>query len=52
MMELRRPVVDVRIILPLVGNHGPVNLSNARAANAMLENGIRVFVYSETPDLA
>ena len=37
--------VDVRVILPLVGNHGPINQSNALAANAMLEHGIRVFVY-------
>jgi cardiolipin synthase len=43
--KARRRGVDVRIILPLVGNHGPINKSNALAANAMLENGIRVFVY-------
>jgi cardiolipin synthase len=41
----RRRGVDVRVILPLVGNHGPINKSNALAANAMLEHGIRVFVY-------
>ncbi len=33
------------MILPLVGNHGPVNKSNALAANAMLEHGIRVYLY-------
>ncbi len=43
--KARRRGVDVRIILPLVGNHGPVNKSNALAANAMMEHGIRVFVY-------
>lgn len=43
--KARRRGVDVRVILPLVGNHGPINQSNALAANAMLENGIRVFVY-------
>ena len=43
--KARRRGVDVRVILPLVGNHGPVNKSNALAANAMLEHGIRVFVY-------
>ena len=43
--KARRRGVDVRVIMPLVGNHGPVNKSNALAANAMLEHGIRVFVY-------
>ncbi len=43
--KARRRGVDVRVILPLVGNHGPINKSNALAANAMLEHGIRVFVY-------
>ena len=28
-----------------MGNHGPINKSNALAANAMLEQGIRVYVY-------
>jgi cardiolipin synthase len=43
--KARRRGVDVRVILPLVGNHGPINKSNALAANTMLENGIRVFLY-------
>ena len=43
--KARRRGVDVRVILPLVGNHGPINRSNALAVNAMLEHGIRVFVY-------
>ena len=43
--KARRRGVDVRVILPLVGNHGPINKSNVLAANAMLEHGIRVFVY-------
>jgi len=43
--KARRRGVDVRVILPLVGNHGPINQSNALAANAMLEHGIRVFMY-------
>ena len=43
--KARRRGVDVRVILPLVGNHGPVNRSNILAANAMLEHGIRVFLY-------
>lgn len=41
----RRRGVDVRVIMPLIGNHGPMNSSNALAANAMLEHGIRVFLY-------
>ena len=41
----RRRGVDVRIILPLVGNHGAMNQSNVLAANAMMEHGIRVFLY-------
>ena len=41
----RRRGVDVRVILPLVSNHGPMNQSNALAANAMMEHGIRVFLY-------
>ena len=43
--KARRRGVDVRVIMPLVGNHGPINQSNVLAANAMLEHGIRVFVY-------
>jgi cardiolipin synthase len=41
----RRRGVDVRVILPLVGNHGAMNQSNVLAANAMMEHGIRVFLY-------
>ena len=43
--KARRRGVDVRVILPLVGNHGPINKSNALAANAMLDHGIRVWLY-------
>ena len=43
--KARKRGVDVRVILPLVGNHGPINKSNALAANAMMEQGIRVYVY-------
>jgi len=41
----RRRGVDVRVIMPVFGNHGAMNSSNALAANAMLEHGIRVFLY-------
>jgi len=43
--KARRRGVDVRVIMPIIGNHGPMNKSNALAANAMLEHGIRVFLY-------
>ena len=43
--KARKRGVDVRVILPAVGNHGPINQSNALAANAMMEQGIRVFIY-------
>lgn len=43
--KARRRGVDVRVILPLIANHGMMNQSNALAANAMLEHGIRVFLY-------
>ncbi len=41
----RRRGVDVRVILPTNGNHGPLNASNKVAINQMLDNGIRVFMY-------
>ena len=41
----RRRGVDVRVIMPLVTDRGPITRSNALAANAMLEHGIRVFIY-------
>lgn len=43
--KARKRGVDVRVILPLVGNHGPISRSNILAANAMLEQGIRVYLY-------
>jgi len=41
----RRRGVDVRIILPTRGNHGLVNSSNQVAINALLDHGIRVYIY-------
>ena len=41
----RRRGVDVRVILPEEGNHGPHNASNRVAINKMLRNGIRVYQY-------
>ena len=41
----RRRGVDVRVIIPAVGNHPMMNLSNSVAVNTMLEHGIRVYLY-------
>ena len=43
--KARRRGVDVRVILPARGNHGPVNASNQVAINQMLKHGIRVYKY-------
>ena len=43
--KARRRGVDVRVILPEEGNHGPHNASNRVAINKMLKNGIRVYQY-------
>jgi cardiolipin synthase len=43
--KARRRGVDVRVIVPLVTDRGPITRNNALAANAMLEHGIRVFIY-------
>ncbi len=45
LIKARRRGVDVRVIIPEKGNHDVMNISNILAANAMLRNGIRVFVY-------
>ena len=41
----RRRGVDVRVIIPYASDSGIINRSNVIAINAMLENGIRVFIY-------
>ena len=41
----RRRGVDVRVIIPLETDHGPVTRSNVLAANLMLKHGIRVYLY-------
>ena len=43
--KARRRGVDVRIVMPLHGDSGPINRSNALAANAMLASGVRVYIY-------
>jgi cardiolipin synthase len=37
--------VDVRVIIPSAGNHGPLNASNKVTVNTLLEHGIRVYEY-------
>jgi cardiolipin synthase len=41
----RRRGVDVRVIIPSGGNHGPMNTSNKVTINTLLKNGIRVYDY-------
>jgi cardiolipin synthase len=41
----RRRGVDVRIIIPARGNHGPLNASNKVTINTLLKHGIRVYEY-------
>jgi cardiolipin synthase len=45
LLQARRRGVDVRVILPLVTDRGPITRNNILAANFMFEHGIRVFVY-------
>ena len=37
--------VDVRVILPVRGNHGIMNASNLVTTNVLLQHGIRVYLY-------
>jgi cardiolipin synthase len=41
----RRRGVDVRVILPLRSDSGLIDRANAIAANKMIANGIRVYIY-------
>ena len=41
----RRRGVDVRVILPSRGNHGPLNASNKITINKLLKHGVRVYEY-------
>ena len=45
LVRARRRGVDVRVVMPLVTDRGPITRNNALAANVMLEHGIRVYVY-------
>jgi len=37
--------VDVRVIIPMEGNHGVMNGNNVVAANTLMQYGVRVFTY-------
>jgi phosphatidylserine/phosphatidylglycerophosphate/cardiolipin synthase-like enzyme len=41
----RRRGVDVRVIIPYQSDSGLIDRSNVKAINAMLANGIRVYIY-------
>jgi cardiolipin synthase len=43
--KARRRGVDVRVIIPSKGNHGPLNASNRLTINTLLKHGIRVYEY-------
>ena len=43
--KARRRGVDVRVIIPSRGNHGPLNASNKITINKLLKHGVRVYEY-------
>jgi cardiolipin synthase len=45
LVKARLRGVDVRVIMPLEGNHGIMNANNVRAANTLLRYGARVYTY-------
>ena len=45
LVKARRRGVDVRVVLPFRSDAGIIDRSNALAANVMLANGIRVYIY-------
>src|SRR3989339_168334 len=45
LIKARRRGVDVRVILPVHGNHKIMNASNVITANIMFKNGIKVYFY-------
>ena len=45
LIRARRRGVDVRVILPVHGNHDIMNKSNIVTADVMYKNGIRVYFY-------
>lgn len=45
LVKARMRGVDVRVIIPMEGNHGIMNLANVVSANTLLKYGVRVYVY-------
>jgi len=45
LVKARRRGVDVRVIMPYRNDSGLISRSNVLAANVMLRNGIRVYIY-------
>ena len=45
LVKARRRGVDVRVIMPYQSDSGVISRSNVLVANAMLGNGIRVYIY-------
>lgn len=45
LIKARRRGVDVRVVLPVEGNHEIMNASNVITANIMFKNGIKVYFY-------
>ncbi len=45
LVKARRRGVDVRVIMPYQSDSGVITRSNVLVANAMLRNGIRVYIY-------
>ena len=45
LVRAQRRGVDVRVIFPASGNHGPMNASNRVTINELLKHGVRVYLY-------
>jgi cardiolipin synthase len=45
LVKARLRGVDVRLVVPMSGNHGIMNKANVPAANTLLAYGARVFIY-------
>ena len=45
LVKARMRGVDVRVIIPMEGNHGIMNLANVVSANTLLKYGARVYIY-------
>ena len=45
LVEARHRGVDVRVVIPLTSDRGQLTRNNILTANALFENGVRVFIY-------